>query len=320
MKNSIAMKLGGFTALVSTSILGSVTAANAANIDGCGLEPDGATLENNAGVCELTFDTAGTYSWTLPAGIADLYAVLVGAGGGAAYVEPNTGYAGAGGGVMFLDLTDWVADDTATINVGAGGESGSPSSTAGEDTSLRGNGGSPLSADGGNGGDISDWGWGFCDGGFFGENTGAGDAGGAPAGGACSGGGPGIIPDSDADAPAIFDGFTAELGHGGGAYLDRTHNARIGEGANIFYQTGDNATTADLTGSDGAVIFRFTASDANNVTGSGAGSGSHSGSDKSLAYTGNDVPIAATALASVALMAAGIGAVAFGRRRKQTSH
>lgn len=321
MKKSVALRISGFTALVSTSMLGSVTAANAANVDGCGLEPDGGTLERNAGICELTFDSAGSHAWILPAGIAGLHVVLVGAGGGAAYVQPNTGYSGAGGDVEFVDLTAFLPNGTAEVMVGEGGESGTPNGYDGQLTYLRMNGGSTINVDGGIAGDTSSWGWGFCDGGYFGENIGAGVADPAPSGGACVGGGPGIVPDTDSDAPAIFDGFTTELGRGGGVFFDTARSPQIGEGANVFYDSGDDATTADASGADGVVIFRYTASDANNASdsGSGSGSGSRTSSTNTLASTGNDVPVAAAALTSVAVIAAGVGAFAFGRRRSRVS-
>ena len=159
--------------------------------------------------------------------------------------------------------------------------------------------------------------WGYCGPGLFGENTGAGAAGDPAAGEACIGGGPGVIPDTAIGAPSIFDGFTAELGHGGGVYVDLIHNPRIGEGANVRYQTGDDATIADTAGADGAVIFRYTAADANNV--SGSGSGSRSGSTDALAATGNEFPVLVAALASVAIIAAGVGIRPFGRRRSRVS-
>jgi hypothetical protein len=188
------------------------------------------------------------------------------------------------------------------------------------------NGGSTLNVDGGIAGDNYPFGWGYCDVafiGYFGENVGAGDAGDPPIGGSCFGGGPGIVPDTDSDAPAIFDGFTTELGRGGGVFIDTTRSLQIGEGANVFYDSGNDATTADAAGADGVVIFRYTASDANNVSDSdsdsGSGSGSRTGSTNTLASTGNDVPVAAAALTSVAIIAAGVGAFAFGRRRSRVS-
>ncbi|CAB4631662.1 unannotated protein [freshwater metagenome] len=325
MKNSLALKIGGFTALVSTSLFGSVTAANAANVDGCGLEPDGGTLENNSGICELTFDSAGTFSWTLPAGIAGLYGVLVGAGGGALFESPDTGYAGAGGSVEYTDLTSGAADDTVAVIVGGGGDTGS-SPTDGDDTSVALNSGTPDVASGGAAGGFGVWGYcvsSFRSSWYWGENIGAGTPGADPDGGACIGGEPGIIPDSDGSAPSAFDGFVSELGHGGGVYLNTAHAQGFGDGANVFHDSVGDSVSADEAGAEGAVIFRYTAADANNATdsgsGSGSGSGSRSGLTNSLAFTGNDVPVAAIALTSVAIIAAGIGAVAFGRRRSRAS-
>jgi len=325
VKNALALKIGGVTALVSTSILGSVTAASADNVDGCGLEPVGGTLVNNAGICELTFDSAGTYTWSLPAGIAGLHGVLVGGGGGASYSQPNNGYAGEGGDVEFEDFTSRVAGDTFTVAVGAGGNSVTTGTgNEGDDSSVLVNGGGAVVALGGDGAAAYSMIWGYCGPGVAGENTGAGTPG-AP-GGVCVGGGPGIIPDTAVGAPSIFDGFTAELGHGGGVYVDAAHTPRIGEGANVSIVTnglgsGDDVADADDSGADGAVVFRYTAADANNVSESGSGSGSGSGSetDGSLAATGGALPVAAFALASVAIIAAGVGLRAIGRRRSRTS-
>lgn len=327
MKNALALKIGGFTALVSTSVLGSVTAASADNVDGCGLEPVGGTLVNNAGICELTFDSAGTHNWNLPAGIAGLHGVLVGGGGGASYAQPNDGYAGEGGDVEFQDFTSRVAGDTFTVAVGAGGNSVTTGSgNEGDDSSVLVNGGGGVVALGGDGAGPYTMVWGYCGSiGALGEHTGAGTPGGPGTGGPCVGGGPGIIPDTAIGAPAIFDGFTAELGHGGGVYIDVAHTPRIGEGANVLISTngtvggGDDVSDADDSGADGAVVFRYTAADANNVSGSGSGSGSGSETDGSLATTGGALPVAAFALASVAIIAAGVGLRAIGRRRSRTS-
>jgi len=323
VKDSLALKIGGFTAIFSTSLLGSATAAHAANVDGCGLEPDGGTLVNNAGVCELTFDSAGTYTWTLPAGITGLYGVLVGGGGGAQFESPDTGYAGAGGSVEYTDLTSGAADDTVAVIVGGGGGTGS-SPADGDDTSVALDSGSPDVASGGAAGGFFVWGYcvsSFRSSWYWGENIGAGTAGAPPEGVACIGGASGITPDSDGSAPSAFDGFVSELGHGGGVYLNTAHAQGLGDGANVFHDSVGDSVSADEAGADGAVIFRYTAADANNVagSGSGSGSGSRSESSNSLAFTGNDLPVAAIALTSVAVIAGGIGAVAFGRRRSRAS-
>lgn len=317
MKTSRALTFGGFTALVSTSIFGSTTGAFAANVDGCGLEPAGGTLENLSGTCELTFDTAGDYSWTLPAGIAGLHAMLVGAGGGAGFEAPDWGYAGGGGSIEYVDLTSNVSGDTVSGQIGEGGTTARPDVTAGEYTTLSVNGGSNYIASGGSAG--SDFAWSYCSPGFrdswyWGENTGAGVAGDPANGAACVGGGPGLAPSDDPDAPAIFDDVTTEFGHGGGALLNTSRALLPGDGANVFLDSVNDDVTADPKGADGLVVFRYTASDANNVGGSGG-----DGSTGSLASTGNSTPVAALALASIAAIAAGLGASAFGRRRSASN-
>jgi hypothetical protein len=307
VKNNLALKIGGFTALVSTGLLGSTTAATAANVDGCGLEPDGGNLDNNAGVCELWFEGTGTHSWSLPAGITGLYSVIVGAGGGGWSNGYSFGYTGAGGDVEYMDLTSFAANDTVAIVVGAGGANGSSVEGGdGGDSSVSVNGGTPVVADGGAGAIPAIFAWGYCDNGsaetVVGENVGAGVAGSPPSGEACSGGGPGIVPDSDPGAPAIFDGFTDELGHGGGVYTDTPHTQYIGEGGSQTVDT-NGAAADDITGgvgADGAVIFRYNASE-------------------SLASTGGALPTTFAALASVAIIAAGIGFRPFNRRRSRAS-
>lgn len=307
MKNNLALKIGGFTALVSTGLLGSTTAATAANVDGCGLEPDGGNLDNNAGVCELWFEGTGTHSWSLPAGITGLYSVIVGAGGGGLSDGYSAGYTGAGGDVEYMDLTSFAANDTVAIVVGAGGAYGaSVDGGDGGDSSVSVNGGTPVVADGGAGALMGSQAWGNCDNGsdgtFYGENVGAGVAGPPASGEACSGGGPGIVPDSDPGAPAIFDGFTYEFGHGGGVYTDTSHTQNIGDGGSFSVDT-NGAAADDINGgvgADGAVIFRYNASE-------------------SLASTGGALPTTFAALASVAIIAAGIGFRPFNRRRSRAS-
>jgi len=307
VKNNLALKIGGFTALVSTGLLGSTTAATAANVDGCGLEPDGGNLQNFAGVCQLEF-LSGAHSWNLPAGITGLYSVVVGAGGGAFANGHDMGYSGAGGGVEFMDLTSFVADDSVSIVVGAGGAYfGSSNGGNGGDSSVSVNGGTPLVALGGTGAGNEYWGW--CSNGIYGENVGAGAFGPTPTGEACSGGGPGIIPDSEPGAPAIFDGYTGELGHGGGVYFDTLHTQQTGDGGSVFVDTNGTVdyTDDDNYGRDGVwgtVIFRYPASDDNNVA------------DEPLASTGGALSTTFAALASVAIIAAGIGLRPFNRRRR----
>ncbi len=314
MKTARTLTFAGFTTLVSTSMFGSVTAANAANVDGCGLEPDGGNLENISSVCELTFNSPGSYSWTLPAGIAGLHAIVVGGGGGA-WGGSTVGYAGDGGGVDYVDLTSAVANDTITGNVGEGGSTAveeGQTPTDGDNTTLSVNGGSNYV---GSGGSMAAFTLGFCSAGIsglWGEGEGAAGVGVVNNGGSCTGGGPGIVPENDSDAPTIFDGFTTELGRGGGVFTDTTPAQTPGRGGSVFVFSGDSTVSVEPTGADGIVVFRYTASDANNAADSSGGS---NGSSGSLANTGNGVPVTAVTLASIGLIAAGLGATIFARRR-----
>jgi hypothetical protein len=304
----------GFVALAATSFLGSATAATAANVTGCGLEPDGGNLENISGVCELTFDNDGSYSWTLPAGISGLHAIVVGGGGGAVWESSTIGYGGDGGGVSYVDLTGSLPNDTITGNVGEGGTSAAlDSQTDGENTTLSVNGGSNYIGMGGFSGRYS---LGYCNPGIYGmwgEGEGAAGAGVVNLSDPCAGGGPGIVPDSDSNAPAIFDGFTTELGRGGGVFTDTTPAQTPGRGGSVFVNSSNNTSSAEPRSADGLVVFRYTESDANNVVDSSGGS------NGSLANTGNEVPVAAVTLASIGLIAAGLGATMFARRRSNRS-
>jgi hypothetical protein len=309
-------QLTGFVALAATSFLGSATAATAANVTGCGLEPVGGNLENNAGVCELTFDNAGSYSWTLPAGISGLHAIVVGGGGGADFRSPNFGYAGNGGGIDYVDLTGVAANGTITGTVGEGGTSTAESATSGGNTTLSVNGGSNYIGGGGSAAAMS---LGTCAAGipgYWGEGEGAAGVGWVNFTDPCAGGGLGIVPDNDGNAPTIFDGFTTELGRGGGVFTDEVPMQTPGRGGSVFVFTGDDTSSVEPTGADGIVVFRYTASDDNNIADSSGGANDSSGS---LANTGNGVPVAAVTLASIGLIAAGLGATMISRQRHNRS-
>jgi hypothetical protein len=323
------MKFTGCVALATTSFLGSTTSAVAANVDGCGLEPDGASLDNNGGVCELTFDTAGSFTWTLPAGIAGLHGILVGGGSGANYNSPDTGYAGAGGSVEYVDLTDTAPTDVLSIEVGAGGNTDGtfvltiseriaefPGTTAGGATTVAVNSDLPYSAAGGT---LNGW-WAFCspgfrDGFYWGEGPGATVVLSPPQGMPCNGGGAGIVPDTDPSAPSAFDGFTTELGHGGGVLVDTSRALGMGDGANVYLNSIADSDSADPDGADGGVIFRYSASAANNDAESSGSDGSGTGTTGSLADTGIGVPVAALTLAAVGVIAAGVAATTVSRRQ-----
>jgi hypothetical protein len=224
------------------------------------------------------------------------------------------GYAGAGGQVNYMDLTTSVAGDTITVVVGSGGAYGgvNPGGDGG-DSSVSVNGGTPAVTYGGMGGDsgASYYGWCSATDGYYGENVGAGSPFVAATGEACIGGGPGIVPDSDSNAPAIFDGYTDDVARGGGVFIDTFPSNGTGDGGSVYVDTNGGGTSDDVNyggpGVWGTVIFRYPAADANNAP------------DEPLAPTGGALPTTFAALASVAIIAAGIGFRPFNRRRSRAS-
>lgn len=88
----------------------------------------------------LAWQAAGSYSWTVPAGITRVYAECFGAGGGGGYGDqrtvPATPHGGGGGaGGAAIKIFSVTPGDTFTIVVGAGGAGGN----------------GPANADGGDG-------------------------------------------------------------------------------------------------------------------------------------------------------------------------
>lgn len=109
------------------------TPAMAAELADCGTAPAGGTLTLTGDVCQLTFSAPGTYSFTTPSSALGIAGLLVGGGGGSDNraatlgATSNVGYAGSGGKVTYVDLTDAVEGEVISIAVGGGGAS----STAG---------------------------------------------------------------------------------------------------------------------------------------------------------------------------------------------
>lgn len=303
----ISRSFGAVAALTLIGVGFSVMPASALSDRDCGSVDWPLSMTANGSTCELRFPEAGDYSWTIPDGASDMYAMLVAGGGGAkvdVFAPTPLGYAGNGGEVTFADLTSATSGSTIDITVGAGGASGPSSPTAGGDSIVT-IGGVDTTAEGGEPGNSSSPAFGTCNPGFsgtYGEGVGAGIAGTPPSGEACTGGQPGINPSTDGSTPAVFTDVDVEYGHGGGISDD---------GSDIVYTWG---TGGSMSGSNsygdglhGYVIIRFTMS---------ATSGS--GSSDKLAETGNTIPVAPLALGSMVAIAVGTVASAarFSRRTR----
>jgi len=217
----------------------------------------GEGTEVSTGICEKAFTTAGDYTFTVPASVSKMSAVLVGGGMGGGILEGGSGpmgaYAGSGGGVLFVDSVDISAP--ITLTVGAGG-SNDPSE--GEDTVL----GAAVAG----GGHIDD---------DLGPVSGSpqefaafmvemgpplavmsgGGAGGTPT--SCAAG-PGVTASSVAAGSSLFPVILGEpeLGQGGSCSgVTFTSEAGAGKGGDVYDELPDYEASV---GSDGAVILRWT--------------------------------------------------------------
>jgi hypothetical protein len=282
----------------------------------------GGTVTLDGDTCEVEFTSAGSYSWTVPSGLTGLYAVLVGAGGGALADGASDGYAGSGGEVIYADLSGATGGASATIIVGAGGASDTDEAVDGGDSSLT--LGSTVTAEGGVAGDFD--GSSYCQGAgtfsiYVGNGSGASGAASASSADCAVGYVPGLSPASDADSDAtpafaIFAGATAEYGAGGrvlvapGQSLDAPSAlSGTGRGADVLVDSNDPITVSDSdeAGGSGRVMLRFTATDA------GAGGAEPDGE---LAATGAETE--GLLLGALTLLGLGALGVAAARARRSS--
>ena len=292
--------------------------AGATTLADCGATPTGGHLAAGDNVCTLTFSTHGSYNFTAPAGVTNLAAIIVGAGGGAD-VNDSWGYAGSGGKVVYQDLTSG-AGTTYTVTIGAGGSSGhSPAPTAGGNSMLAVDGGATLAT--ANGGIAAGSGsFSFCtlDGSgstYIGFGDSARGATTSTAGEACSAA-PGVIPalgNADSNSvtaiPTLFSDYNEELGKGGVVLNSATYSslgaADKGAGASILMNVATtHMVTHNAAGSPGFAIIRWTPT-------------TNTAPSTALANTGFD-SIGTSTLATGMLLL-GSGLVAAGRLRKRST-
>lgn len=282
--------------------------ALAVTLADCGTAPTGGALTLSGSVCTLTFDDAGTYSFTTPDAVTDLQALLVGAGGGA-QVDGSSGYAGSAGQVTYLPLGSNGVGQTFEINVGGGGVSSASNPTVGEGTTVSYNSGDT---------DVTAVGGAFANGfctvsGSFSTYLGVGNGAGGntttTTGEACAAG-PGVNPslnavDTDGAAtPSLFTNYNVNLGKGG-TVLDVPASLpalTAGSGASIIMDTANTNTTGhNATAGDGLVVFRWTIG----------------GASESLANTGSD---SSSILGLGAVAVAAGAALTVARRRPEGRH
>jgi len=107
---------------------------------------NGGSISFQIPVGQAAYTTAGTYSWTAPAGVTNVSVVAVGGGGGGqTWVGGGGQLAGGGGGLGWANNITVVPGNTYTVIVGTGG----PANTAGETSTFTGANGVYVSGGGG---------------------------------------------------------------------------------------------------------------------------------------------------------------------------
>ena len=228
---------------------------------------------------EAVFTTPGQYEFTLPNGLAELSAVLVGGGGGGSASTTNSngvsGGGGGGGALSWINAVDVSGETTLYITVGSGGAGGSAppnndDATAGGDTYIRtgshsgtiiaraGGGGkgeynNPVVVQNGGTNYSGTYGGGGGNGGRGGRGQNGHQCGGGGGAGGYSGNGGSGSDGSESNATAGSGG-----GGGGAGGLNSTQNylpTEGGGGVGIFGEgvSGQNGTSQ--SGTDAAAVF-----------------------------------------------------------------
>jgi hypothetical protein len=214
---------------------------------------------------QAAYTTAGTYSWTAPAGVTSVSAVCVGGGGSWCVLSDGAGFKaqwGAGGALAYANSISVTPGSSYTVVVGAVGTSGgsSPANLGGDSsfnsTSCKAGGGGTSSSvyTAAVGGAVI-YGSGGAGGNSGVVTTGYGRAGGGGAGGYSGAGGAG--GDVNANGSASSGG-----GGGGGAgsdYPSGNYNAGSGGGVGIFGSGSNGAggtVGAGAPGGGGSGAFK----------------------------------------------------------------
>ena len=188
-------------------------------------------------VPEAAYTTAGTFSWTAPAGVTSVSVVAVGPGGqGYGVTMPNEG--GGGGGLGWTNNIAVTPGNSYTVVVGAAG-SGTDSYFISTATVKGGAGGNGTDTMGGAGGTYLGTGGG--NGGAGGTSTAGNGAGGGGAGGYTNSGGKGA---GSNDSSPYAGGAGSGGGGGGGALGSPSPGGGGGGGVGILGQGSNGVANA----------------------------------------------------------------------------
>ncbi len=126
------MSAVGISAIVAGSSF--ITLPAQAAVD-CGTAPSGSTITTIGDVCQLAITAGGAnINFTVPESATQLFALVIGGGGGSIFNSAE-GYAGNAGQVRYFDMSASVGTEI-TMIVGDGGTNGDTEEIAGEDSSV----------------------------------------------------------------------------------------------------------------------------------------------------------------------------------------
>lgn len=156
------------------------------------------------------YATAGSFTWTVPAGVTSCLAYATGGGGGGGGSTSATGAAGGGGGggATGIRLCDLTGVSTVTVTVGAAGAAGAAGGSGGNGGST--SFGAFIAAGGGNGGPGSTGGQTF---------SGSGSAAGS--------GGDTNLPGAAGKFSSVTNGVFSAAGPGGDSFFGRGFGAPL---------------------------------------------------------------------------------------------
>lgn len=119
------------------------------NLDGT-LNADDAIITNGVGLVSIqTFTTAGSHTWTKPAGVRRIRVFVTGGGGGGGAHNSDDAQGGGGAGGTAIKIIDVTSISSVSVTVGGGGNGGSGNTNSGGSAGGTSSFGTHCSATGG---------------------------------------------------------------------------------------------------------------------------------------------------------------------------
>lgn len=237
-----------------TSLVASVTSGTSVPIAGVitNFTATGATVSIPVSG-QVAYTTAGTYSWTAPAGVTSVSVVAVGGGGGGGYQWSSGG--GGGGGLGWKNNISVTPGQTYEVVVGAAGpyQPNATSSAAAGGNSYFISLATVSGYGGGQGGPSATSSGGGRGGGYVGDGGGRGGDGAYEGSWTRAGAGAGGYSGNGADS-GNSTGTAAPTGSGAGAaggYYSSTYGVPAGGGVGIFGRGADGVARGNYYGGGG---------------------------------------------------------------------